>query len=129
LYHRLDDCFPLGPPLLDVWIPAAKIAGITLGPAMLGQGFSGFPTGLVPAGLLSGADPGIRPEIAPAELAMDEHRRPPPKKAMEAIVTPRRKRKFKPPPPSRKNLHPLRLHHGRIRYPYDCRLQTASVKS
>jgi hypothetical protein len=72
LYHRSENAFPSAPPLLDVGIPAAEIAGVTFRPAVLSQELSGFPAGLLP-----GTDSGIGPKVPPTEVTSFEQPGPP----------------------------------------------------
>jgi hypothetical protein len=77
LYHRPGRDFPPGPPLLDVGVPAAEVAGVAFGPAVLRQELACFPTGVPTTGFLTFSNPRIRPEKSAAKMASLEHLGPP----------------------------------------------------
>jgi len=80
LYHRPDHRFPSGPPLLDIGIPAAEIAGVAFRPAVLSQDLARLPAGFPTTGLLALPDSGIRSKIPPTEITSFDHPRPPEQK-------------------------------------------------
>ena len=108
---------------LDVWIPAAEIAGITFRPSVLGQELPGFPTSLPPAGLLPGTHSMIGPKVPPTEVTSFEHWGPPAQRRWRPLyrVMCRKEKNSKSSPPGKKSF-PLQLHQCQIRLPFCCRL-------
>jgi hypothetical protein len=66
--------------MLDVGIPAAEVAGVALGPAVLSQDLARFSAGFPMTGLLTFSDSRIGPEIPAAKIASLEHLEPPQQK-------------------------------------------------
>ena len=75
LHHRPGR--PSRPPLFDVGVTTAEVAGITFGPAVLGQDLARLPARVPSTGLLPRANAGIRPIIPAAELTSLDHPGPP----------------------------------------------------